>query len=145
MRSLYGVRPLAASMEVKNNHAHVTTQRILKKNHGNQLFCEMYGLAVMLSISTLDYQLKYWLDNITYILHLLFMEKSALTNKAQLLNLSPIMLKFRKKNSLRHFRPKLTFDFNFILPTILLCCCFESCIQILHNKFIVQEVWRYKA
>ena len=41
---------------------------------------------------------------------------------------------------------KLTFDCNLhILPTILLCCCFGSCIQILHNKFIVQEVWRYIA
>ena len=31
MQSLYGVRPLAASMEVKNNHAHVTTPIILYK------------------------------------------------------------------------------------------------------------------
>ena len=31
VRSLYGVRPLAASMEVKNNHAHVTTPIILYK------------------------------------------------------------------------------------------------------------------
>ena len=29
--SLYGVWPLTASMEVKNNHAHVTTHRILNK------------------------------------------------------------------------------------------------------------------
>ena len=31
VRSLYGVWPLTASMEVKNNHAHVTTHRILNK------------------------------------------------------------------------------------------------------------------
>ena len=31
VRSLYGVQPLTASMEVKNNHAYVTTQRILYK------------------------------------------------------------------------------------------------------------------
>ena len=43
-------------MEVKNDYAQVTTQRILNK------FIEingMYSLAVMLSISSLDYQLKY--------------------------------------------------------------------------------------
>ena len=42
--------PLTASitMEVKNNYAYVTTQRI----HWNKLFDGMYSLAVMMSIST---------------------------------------------------------------------------------------------
>ena len=46
VQSLYGVWHLAASMEVKNNHAHVTTQI-------------MYGLAVMLSISRFGYHVSY--------------------------------------------------------------------------------------
>ena len=37
-------------MEVKNNHARVTKN--FEQIHRNQLFCGMYGLAVMLSIST---------------------------------------------------------------------------------------------
>ena len=48
VRSLYGVWPLTASMEVKNTHANVTTQGILNK------FIEvsfLHGLAVMLSLS----------------------------------------------------------------------------------------------
>mgnify|MGYP001245625775 CR=1 FL=1 len=31
VRLLYGVQPLAACMEVKNNHTHVATQKILYK------------------------------------------------------------------------------------------------------------------
>ena len=43
--------PLIASMtpEVKRNHAHVTTQRILNK-FIDEIFYMVYGLAVMLSI-----------------------------------------------------------------------------------------------
>ena len=37
-------------MEVKDNYAHVTTQRILNKFI--KIYCEIYGLAKMLSIST---------------------------------------------------------------------------------------------
>ena len=38
-------------MEVKNNHAHVTRQKILNKFIEIKFSVEMYGLAVMLSIS----------------------------------------------------------------------------------------------
>ena len=41
------------TMKVKNNHAHVTTQKILNKIHWNKLFCGMYGLAMMVSIPRL--------------------------------------------------------------------------------------------
>ena len=40
-------------MQVENNYAHVTTQREFEQIHWNQVFCEVYGLAVMLSISKL--------------------------------------------------------------------------------------------
>ena len=39
-------------MEVKNNHAYVTTQRILNKFIEINFSGGMYGLAVMMSIST---------------------------------------------------------------------------------------------
>ena len=48
-------RPLTASItcEVKNDHAHVTTQRILSKFIEINFSVGMYGLAVMLSIPRL--------------------------------------------------------------------------------------------
>ena len=53
VRSLYGVWPLTASMEVKNKYAYVITQDICNK-FIEVFFCGMYGFSAKSSIPRLN-------------------------------------------------------------------------------------------